>query len=140
MKLAKFSTVFLRLALASTFLSAVASRLNIWGKRASLSQAWSRFIDYTAEVNSFLPKNIIPPIALAATVLETGFALLLLFGYKTYYAALGAGVLLLLFGLAMTYSFGIKEPLDYSVFTASAGAFILASASPYKYSSDQLLL
>jgi hypothetical protein len=33
---------------------------------------------------------------------------------------------LALFGLAMTISMGIKSPLDYSVFSASAGAMLLA--------------
>jgi len=31
-----------------------------------------------------------------------------------------------LFGTAMAISFGIKTPLDYSVFSASAGALLLS--------------
>jgi hypothetical protein len=31
-----------------------------------------------------------------------------------------------MFGTAMAISFGIKSPLDYSVFSASAGALLLA--------------
>jgi putative oxidoreductase len=46
----------------------------------------------------------------------------------------------LLFAFAMTYSFGIKEPLDYSVFAFSAGAFLLATIPYYKWSIDQLLI
>jgi putative oxidoreductase len=34
--------------------------------------------------------------------------------------------LLVLFGTAMAISFGIKAPLDYSVFSASACAVLLA--------------
>jgi len=34
--------------------------------------------------------------------------------------------LLVLFGVAMAISFGIKSPMDYSVFSASAGAVLLA--------------
>lgn len=139
MKITDLSTIFLRLALASGFLSAVAGRFNLWGKKASAWEAWDSFINYTAEVNSFLPKSIIPTIAVLATILETGLAILLLFGFKTSYAAIGAGILLLLFALAMTYSYGIKEPLDYSVFAASAGAFVLATMPYYKWSIDQLL-
>ena len=140
MKITDISTLFLRLALASGFLSAVAARINLWGKRASVSEAWNSFISYTAEVNSFLPKRVIPGIAILATILETGFAILLLLGLKTSYASLGAGILLLLFALAMTCSYGIKEPLDYSVFAASAGAFLLATMPVYKWSIDQLLI
>lgn len=140
MKFTDISTLFLRFALASAFLSAVAARFNLWGKWASFSEAWNSFINYTGEVNSFLPKSFIPTIAILATILETGLAILLLLGFKTSYAALCAGILLILFALAMTYSYGIKEPLDYSVFAASAGAFLLATVPFYKWSIDQLLI
>jgi uncharacterized membrane protein YphA (DoxX/SURF4 family) len=131
------ATLFLRLALASGFLSAVASRVGLWGKRSS---GWSGFLEYTAQVNSFAPKNSIPAIAIASTILETSLAFLLLVGYKTNYAALGAAVLSLVFAIAMAWSFGIKEPLDYSVFAFSAGAFLLATMPSYRWSIDQLLI
>ena len=137
MKITDISTLLLRLALALGFLSAVASRLNLWGKKSS---GWSNFLDYTAQVNSFLPKSFIPTIAVASTILETGLGILLLIGFKTNYAACGAALLTLLFAFAMTYSFGIKEPLDYSVFAFSAGAFLLATMPYYKWSIDQLLI
>lgn len=140
MNMTDISTLFLRLALASGFLSAVAARINLWGKRASASEAWNSFVNYTADVNSFLPKSFIPTIAILATILEAGLAVLLLLGFKTSYTSLGAGILLLLFALAMTCSYGIKEPLDYSVFAASAGAFLLATMPVYKWSIDQLLI
>jgi uncharacterized membrane protein YphA (DoxX/SURF4 family) len=140
MKISDIPTLFLRFALAAGFLSAVAARLNLWGKRASVSEAWNSFLNYTAEVNSFLPKSFIPTIAILATILEAGLAILLLLGFKTSYASLGAAILLLLFALAMIYSYGIKEPLDYSVFAASAGALLLATMPVYKWSIDQLLI
>jgi len=137
MKSLGISSLLLRLALASGFLSAVASRLGLWGKQSS---GWSGFLDYTAQVNSFLPKSSIPTIALASTILETGLAILLFIGFKTKYAAYAAALLTLFFALAMTYSFGIKEPLDYSVFTFSAGAFLLATMPHYNWSIDQLFI
>lgn len=97
-------------------------------------------MDYTAQVNSFLPKSFIPTIAVISTLLELGLGILLLIGFKTNYAAFGAALLTILFALAMTYSFGIKEPLDYSVFAFSAGAFLLATIPYYKWSIDQLLI
>ena len=39
---------------------------------------------------------------------------------------------LTIFGLAMAISFGPKEPLDYSVFTASACALLVALHTPRK--------
>lgn len=137
MKNSGISSLLLRLALASGFLSAVASRLGLWGQQSS---GWSGFLDYTAQVNSFLPKSLIPTVALASTILETGLGILLFIGFKTKYAAYAAALLTLFFALAMTCSFGIKEPLDYSVFTFSAGAFLLATMPYYNWSIDQLFI
>jgi len=132
-------SLFARLALSAGFFSAVAARFNLWGQRASFDEAWQGFVKYTAEVNSFLPVRIIPALAILATVLEISFGLLLLVGYKTSYAGWGAGFLLLAFALAMTASSGIKEPLDYSVFAASAAAFLLAVIPQHNWSIDQLI-
>ena len=41
--------------------------------------------------------------------------------------ALASAGLLLIFALAMALSLGIKSPLDYSVFSASAAALLLAT-------------
>jgi len=129
--------LFLRIALALGFLSAVASRMGLWGKHSS---GWNGFLGYAAQVNSFAPRNVIPAMAITSTILETSLGILLLIGYKTRYAAFGAAVLTLLFGVAMAWSFGIKEPLDYSVFAFSAGAFLLATMPSYRWSIDQLLI
>jgi putative oxidoreductase len=129
------ATLLLRLALASGFLSAVASRLNLWGTHSS---GWQNFLTYTAQVNSFLPKNLIPAIAVTTTIVETTLGLMLFMGFKTHYAAYSAALLTLLFAVAMTFSFGIKEPLDYSVFAFSAAAFLLGTFPFYKWSMDQL--
>lgn len=135
MKLRDISALLLRIALAAGFLSAVGSRLNLWNKHSS---GWPNFLVYTAQVNSFLPKSFIPLVAVISTSLETGLGILLLIGFGTRYAALGAASLTLLFSLAMAYSFGIKEPLDYSVFAFSAAALLLATMPYYEWSIDQL--
>jgi uncharacterized membrane protein YphA (DoxX/SURF4 family) len=127
----------LRLALSTGFLSAVASRLGFWGKYSS---GWSNFVSYTAQVNSFVPKNLAPSIAVASTMLETVLGILLLIGYKTNYAAVVAALLTLLFAIAMAVSAGIKEPFDYSVFAFSAGALLLAAMPYHKWSIDNLLI
>jgi putative oxidoreductase len=77
-------------------------------------------------VNSFMPAVTVPFLAWAATVAELGLGVALILGVWPRWVALGSAVLLLLFGVAMAISFGIKEPLDYSVFSASAGALLLA--------------
>lgn len=130
------ATLFLRLALSAGLLSAVFSRLGWLGKH---STGWSEFIEYTARVNSFAPKALISPMAIAATILESLFAIGLLVGYKTSFIAYGTSILTFMFGLAMTYSFGLKEPLDYSVFAFSAAAFLLASMPAVPWTIDQLI-
>lgn len=130
------AALLLRLSLGTGFLSAVASRLGLWGSRSS---GWHNFLQYTAQVNSFAPPRIVPAIAVVATILEASLGLLLLAGFKTQLAATTAMALTLLFAGAMTYSFGLKEPLDYSVFAFSAGAFLLATLPAYRWSIDQLL-
>ncbi len=46
--------------------------------------------------------------------------------FSPRWVGLGSAILLFLFGTAMAISFGIKPPLDYSVFSASAGALLLS--------------
>lgn len=131
-----FASLLLRVSLGAGFLSAVASRLSLWGKHSS---GWTNFVNYTGQVNSFAPAGIIPTIAVISTVLETVLGIMLLIGFKTGYAALAAAMLSLLFAVAMSISAGIKDPLDYSVFAFSAGAFLLATLPTYKWSIDHLI-
>ena len=53
-------------------------------------------------------------------------------------ASLLSGVLLLLFPVTMAAALGIKTPLDFSVFSASGGAFVLAGCTKYPFSIDRL--
>lgn len=133
-KYQELAILLLRISLAAGFLSAVASRLSLWGSHSS---GWKAFLTYTSEVNSFAPAGIIPFLAVSSTVLETGLGLALLVGYKTRQAALGAALLSLLFAIAMSVSFGPKEPLDYSVWPVSAASFLLSCMAPYRWSIDE---
>ncbi len=126
----------LRTALAAGFLSAVASRLNLWGTHSS---GWTNFVSYTAEVNSFVPPSWAPTLAILSTAAEFIIGILLLTGYLIRKAALSAAVLTLIFAVTMSISFGCKEPLDYSVFVFSAGAFLLSTFPRYSWSLEQLL-
>ena len=85
----------------------------------------SRFVNYTAKLNWFLPASIIPALATHATVLETLCGVLLVLGWKTRLAAFLSGVLLTIFALTMTLALGVKAPLNLSVFSAAAGALLL---------------
>ena len=102
-----------------------ASRFGLYGENVGYGN-FSNFVKYTGEVNSFMPAFTIPFLAWSATAAELvlGFALIL--GVRPRWVALGSAVLLALFGVTMAISFGIKSPLDYSVFSASAAAVLLA--------------
>lgn len=126
---------FLRLALAASFLSAVADRFGLWGPPGASGVAWGAwpaFVEYVAVLNWFAPKSMIGALAWTATVAEVLIALGLLVGWQLRWFAVAAGLLLSSFALTMTCALGIKGPLDYSVFTAAAGAFLLATIAARK--------
>jgi len=121
--------VYARLAIGTAFLSAVAGRFGIWDRSIDWAH-FERFIRRTGEVNSFMPAFTIPFLAWSATAAEISFGVALIVGFRVRRAALGSAVLLALFATAMAISTGIKPPLDYSVFSASAGALLLALRAP----------
>src|SRR5690606_14262033 len=118
--------LFLRISVASAFLSAVADRFGIWSKEISVWGNWDSFMEYTQFINPWFPTSIISTIGSIVTAVEIILAVFLIVGFKTELAAKLSGYLLLIFALSMTFSIGIKGALDYSVFTASAGAFALS--------------
>lgn len=122
----KLVKLFLRLALSSAFLSAVADRFGFWPGNVSAWGNWDAFVHYVGVLNSWAPHSVIPALAIIATAAEVLFAVCLLFGIKTRLFAILSGVLLLIFALSMTFSTGIKTAFDASVYTASAGAFALS--------------
>lgn len=125
--MSKYIKLFLRLALAFSFLSAVADRFGLWAKEISVWGNWDNFLNYTQLINPWFPESIIPIIGAFATILEILLALFLITGFKTELFAKISALLLLLFALSMTFSTGIKGAFDYSVFSASAAAFALST-------------
>ncbi|MGF7230154.1 DoxX protein [Arachidicoccus sp.] len=122
----KIIKLFLRLSISAGMLSAVADRFGLWSEKFSSWGNWNAFLEYTKSINPWLPASFIPVTGAIATIGEIIFPLCLLIGYKTEFFAKMSGFLMLLFGLSMCFSLGIKAPLDYSVFAASAGAFALS--------------
>ena len=123
---------FLRIALAAGFLSAVADRFGLWGPAGAPNVAWGAwqpFIDYVAKLNWFAPPASTPILAWAATVAEVVLGIGLLIGWQLRWFALAAGLLLLSFAITMTLALGVKAPLDFSVFAAAGGAFLLAASA-----------
>jgi len=130
------AVLYARIALGAAFLSAVASRFGLW-RHDSGMKYFPDFIQRTAEMNSFMPSPAIPFLAWSATTLETIFGIALIvsglmaFSPRgraewTRWVAWGSAALLALFATEMALSGGFKPPLDYSVFSASACALLLA--------------
>jgi thiosulfate dehydrogenase [quinone] large subunit len=127
-----YAPLYLRLALGLTFLTAVSDRFGIWGPPGAPNVAWGdfeHFLAYAAILNPYLPPSFIPPLGWFVTVAETVLGVALIAGYRVQTTAFLSGFLLLAFAFGMTIGGGIKAPLNYSVFSASAGAFLLAAAA-----------
>ena len=134
----KIIKLFLRLAIALGFLSAVADRLGYWPTEYSTWGTWDGFLAYTHMINPWFPSALIPAIGTLATVAEVLLALGLILGVKTQLFAKLSGWLLLIFALSMTFSTGLKGALDYAVFTAAAAAFALGTMKEKYLELDQL--
>ena len=110
----------------TAFLSGIADRFGLYAGRNVGYGNFDGFMRYTAEVNSFMPPATIPFLAWAATAAELFLGIALILGIWPRWVAIGSALLLVMFGIAMAISFGIKSPLDHSVFSASAGSVLLA--------------
>jgi uncharacterized membrane protein YphA (DoxX/SURF4 family) len=134
--------LFARFALGASFLSAVADRFGLWGPHGATNVSWgdfAHFVGYTGAVMSLFPSSLTVSFAFAATVAETLFGLLLIAGLKIRVTSVLSGLLLLSFAIGMVTGLGIKKPLDYSVFSAAAAAFLLAYWEPDRFTLDALL-
>jgi putative oxidoreductase len=118
--------LYARVTLGLAFLSGIADRFGLWRGRNVGYGNFDGFARYTAKVNSFMPASSIPFLAWSATIAELVLGIFLLIGVWLRWTALASALLLILFGTAMAISFGLKSPLDYSVFSASAAAMLLA--------------
>lgn len=122
----KWIKLFLRVALGVTFLSAVADRFGLWNQNVAWGD-WDSFTRYTQELLPWLSSGLVTVAAVIATLAEIVLGVALLIGWKLRLMGTLSGILLLLFGLAMAATLGIKAPLDFSVFSAAAAAFALTT-------------
>lgn len=136
-KFAETAKIYLRLALAAAYLSSVAARFGFWGEGMGWGN-FQNFLKYTAKLNPFLPPSFIPFVGWTATIAETLFAVLLIIGWRIKETAFLSGIMLILFAVGMALGFNFKEPLDYSVYTASAASFLLAAFHKSSFSLDAL--
>jgi uncharacterized membrane protein YphA (DoxX/SURF4 family) len=127
--------------LGVTFLTGVADRFGLWGPFGTPNVAWddfTRFSQYTQQLNPWAPAVLVPPLAWTVTVAEIALGVTLILGLFTRWSALLSGILLLLFASGMSMGTGIKSALNGSVFSAAAAAFALAVLGPGPWSMDGL--
>lgn len=124
-----YFSLFARIAIALSFLSAVADRVGLWTPLlGSGNVTWGNmgnFIAYTGTLVPWAPKVILPSLAWLVTIAEVVLGVLLIVGLQKRIVALFSGVLLLIFAFSMLFFSSFKAPFDYSVFTAAACAFLL---------------
>ncbi|WP_299821181.1 DoxX family membrane protein [uncultured Pontibacter sp.] len=131
-----YASLLMRFALAITLLSAIADRLGILGEPGQqnvLWGEWSDFVDYMHTLVPFISRSIADKLALAITFIEFCLAFMLLFGLKIRWAAIGTGILHVIFALAILNAFGLKAVLDHGLFVSIAASFLLASIPIYKW-------
>jgi uncharacterized membrane protein YphA (DoxX/SURF4 family) len=124
-----WASLYARLALAAGFLSAVAGRFGLWTGQLHW-ESFARFHIRVAALNPWAPPVLVPVLAWSATIAETTLAVLLIAGVAKRWTAFGAAALLFWFATAMVIADGVKSPLDYSVYSASACALLLARREP----------
>jgi uncharacterized membrane protein YphA (DoxX/SURF4 family) len=124
--------VFLRVALGITFLVSIGDRFGWLGPYGSKNVSWgdwTHFVQYVALLNSFVPKRLIPGLAVLETIIELGLSIALLLGIYQRVVAWSSAALLMSFALTMSIALGITAPLGYSVFTALGAAFLLGAVA-----------
>jgi putative oxidoreductase len=133
--------LFLRIALGISFIAACFDRFGWIAPYGSPNVDWGdwkHFSVYAHQIMPFVPNRLAEWMAVAASAMELGFGILLIVGLFTRWVSIGSGLLLVSFGTCMAISLGIHAPLAYSVFTAAAAAFLLATIPNYKWSIDEI--
>lgn len=136
----RWIATLLRVLIGLAFLQAVGDRFGLFGGPGAPGVSWgdfAHFIAYTGRVNSFLPRAVIPTLAVLATICEIAFGLTMLLGIGIRNVAIASAILLFCFATAMTIS-GLSQ-FSYGVYLMSAGALSLAAIDASFLSMDALI-
>ena len=129
----QIARVFLRLALGLTFLVAIGDRFGLLGPHGGKNVSWgdwTHFVQYVAVLNWFIPKALIPALAVLETTIEVALGVALVLGIYQRVVAWSSAALLMSFALTMSIALGVIAPLSYSVFSALGGALLLGAVTP----------
>jgi hypothetical protein len=127
----KFAVLFTRFALAATYLSGVADRFGAWGRYGSPNVSWGDFQHFVARVQTYVP-HASPSLALVvawvSTVLDSALALGLLIGVRTRTMAIGSGMLLVGYAVAVAISpAGLHATFASGLLGLAAASMLLAA-------------
>ena len=115
-----YFVLFARIVLALGFLSAVADRFGLWtpllGANGVFWGSMQSFAAYTGTLAPWVPQAVLPAFAWLVTLFEIVFGVGLLAGVCLRWMALGAGILVLLFGISMFFFAGVKARLTTASF------------------------
>jgi uncharacterized membrane protein YphA (DoxX/SURF4 family) len=129
-RILQIARVFLRFALAITFLVSIADRFGWLGQYGGKNVSWGdwrHFVQYVAVLNWFVPKVMVNGLAVLETIIEFGLGIALLVGVYPRVVAWSSAVLLISFALTMSIALGVVAPVSYSVFSAAGGAMLLGA-------------
>jgi hypothetical protein len=121
----------LRIFIGLAFAEAVCDRLGLFGKPGAPGVSWGNFANftaYTAQVNLFLPKAMIPSLAIVETVIEGSLGIAMTLGVAVKRVCLASAVLLCAFAIAMSVSLGFGSRFPFAVPVLAGGAFLLAAS------------
>lgn len=134
-----YAQAYLRLSLGVGFLLPAADRLGWLGPAGQGNVDWGNwdnFVTYTHLLMPYLSRPLTSFMGALATIAEITFGFQFLLGYKIRLAAWGTFLLTLSFALCMAIFMGFKAPFNYSVYTDSAAALLLATLPVYDWSLD----
>lgn len=130
-----------RIGLGLGLLFSVADRFGLLGGPGAAGVSWgdwSHFVDYTRQVNAFLPGGIAPTLAVVATIAELAGGVALLLGLMLRPAMRAVALLFTTYGCAMTASLGAGSPFPYAVWPLAATALALVWCDASRLSIDRL--
>jgi uncharacterized membrane protein YphA (DoxX/SURF4 family) len=137
-----YASLALRLALGLTFLYSVADRFGALGPHGAPNVSWgnfSRFTAYVGVLNWYLPHRFVSSLAWIDTAVEVFLGIALVIGLRLRLVSIVSAFLLLAFAITMSVAIGVGAPFAYSVFTSSAGAFLLAACYSSRWTLDTLI-
>lgn len=129
-----------RIALGLGLLFSVADRFGLLGGPGAAGVSWgdwTHFVDYTREVNAFMPAGFAPTLAVLATIAELAGGVAMVLGLMIRRATLGVALLLTIYGFAMSLSLGAGSPFPYVVWPLAAAALALAWCDASRVSVDR---